>query len=138
MTGPTGILIYHPTGSKPMSPGQLGIQFGLNLVQALLAALLLEFMPFRLEDIAVGGKLISEGGDPDYYLEVSHPNLNEEQKQTFVREVTPLLVRLLNLGPQSWLARLLRITDPLYSESAFFLMNMTILTSPLAGGSLRS
>jgi phenylpyruvate tautomerase PptA (4-oxalocrotonate tautomerase family) len=72
----------------------------------------LQFMPFRLEDLAVGGKLLSEGGDPDYYLEVSHSNLKDEQKRVFVAEVTPLLARLLNLESRSWLARLLRITDP--------------------------
>lgn len=38
--GPYGILIYHPTGTNPMSPRKLAIEFGLNLLQALLAAFL--------------------------------------------------------------------------------------------------
>src|SRR5436190_22537320 len=33
MAGPTGILIYHPNGTKPFSLARLGIQFGLNVVQ---------------------------------------------------------------------------------------------------------
>ncbi len=38
--GPYGILIYHPNGTNPMSPGKLGIEFGLNLVEALIASFL--------------------------------------------------------------------------------------------------
>ncbi len=41
MRGPYGILIYHPQGTKPMSPAQLLTEFALNIVQALTAAFLL-------------------------------------------------------------------------------------------------
>src|SRR5437588_1645754 len=71
-----------------------------------------QFVPFELEDIAIDGKLLSAGGEPDYHLEVSYRKLSEEQKQTYAREVTPLLARLLNVKTRSWLERLLRVTDP--------------------------
>jgi lipopolysaccharide export LptBFGC system permease protein LptF len=38
--GPYGILIYHPNGTNPTSPRKLGVEFGLNLAQALIAAFL--------------------------------------------------------------------------------------------------
>ena len=72
----------------------------------------MQFVPFELEDIAIDGKLLSAGGEPDYHLEVSYRNLSEEQKKTYAREVTPLLARLLNVKTRSWLERLLRVTDP--------------------------
>jgi hypothetical protein len=40
-TGPSGILVYHPNGGAIMSPRQLVAELGLNIVQALLAAILL-------------------------------------------------------------------------------------------------
>lgn len=39
--GPYGILIYHPSGAEYITPRRLGVQFGLNVVQALFAAMLL-------------------------------------------------------------------------------------------------
>lgn len=39
--GPYGVLIYHPTGTKVMSAGQLIVELTLNIAQALLAAWLL-------------------------------------------------------------------------------------------------
>jgi hypothetical protein len=40
--GPSGLLIYHPSNEKdPMTPEQLGIQFGIDVILALLAAMLL-------------------------------------------------------------------------------------------------
>ena len=38
---PSGILIYHPPGAKPMTPGQLGTEFLTELIEALLAVILL-------------------------------------------------------------------------------------------------
>jgi phenylpyruvate tautomerase PptA (4-oxalocrotonate tautomerase family) len=73
---------------------------------------MLQFVPIQPEDVAVNGKLLSDNGEPDYHLEVSHRALTEGQKQAFAQEVTALLAKLLNLKQQSWLARLLRITDP--------------------------
>lgn len=41
MQGPYGVLIYHPTGTKILSFGQVFLYLGLNIVQALLATWLL-------------------------------------------------------------------------------------------------
>lgn len=41
--GPSGILIYHPSGVKALSAGQLLTEFGTNILQGLLAAILLSF-----------------------------------------------------------------------------------------------
>jgi hypothetical protein len=40
-SGPSGILIYHPSGQTALSAGQLLTEFGTNVLQGLLAALLL-------------------------------------------------------------------------------------------------
>lgn len=40
-SNPSGLLIYHPAGSKGMSPGQLAIEFLTELAEALLAVWLL-------------------------------------------------------------------------------------------------
>ena len=71
-----------------------------------------QFVQFELEDVALDGKLVSDGGEPDYLLEVSYRKLSEAPKRAFVREATSSLAKLLNLKRRSWLARLLRITDP--------------------------
>lgn len=39
--GPTGILVYHPRGQQPFAPKRFVVQFGANLIAALLAAFLL-------------------------------------------------------------------------------------------------
>lgn len=39
--GPTGILIFHPEGAPILTPAQLGIQFALTVMEALIAAWLL-------------------------------------------------------------------------------------------------
>jgi hypothetical protein len=40
-TNPSGILIYHPAGAKPISAGQLGAEFFTELIEALLVVILL-------------------------------------------------------------------------------------------------
>jgi hypothetical protein len=39
--GPYGILVYHPGGGEPMSPKQLGTEFGTDVLAALIASILL-------------------------------------------------------------------------------------------------
>ena len=39
--GPYGMVIWHPSGAEFITPRRLGVQFGLNVVQALFAAILL-------------------------------------------------------------------------------------------------
>jgi hypothetical protein len=41
--GPSGILIYHPSGRTALSPGQLLTELGTNILQGILAAILLSF-----------------------------------------------------------------------------------------------
>ena len=65
------------------------------------------FVPFRMEDMAIGGKLMIDAPDPDYLLEVTDRQLTAEKKKTFVETVTPLLIRLLEMERKSWIARLL-------------------------------
>src|SRR5689334_21110966 len=38
---PSGLLMYHPAGAKPMTPGQLVVEFLTEVVEALLAVFLL-------------------------------------------------------------------------------------------------
>lgn len=52
--GPSGILIYHPSGQKAISAGQLLTELGTNVVQALLAATLLAFAGLRSYGARVG------------------------------------------------------------------------------------
>ena len=42
-SGPSGILIYHPSGRTALSPGQLLTELGTNILQGILAAILLSF-----------------------------------------------------------------------------------------------
>jgi len=42
-SGPSGILIYHPNGRTALSPGQLLTELGTNVLQGILAAILLSF-----------------------------------------------------------------------------------------------
>jgi len=42
-SGPSGILIYHPSGQKALTPGKLGTEFGTNVLQGILVAVLLSF-----------------------------------------------------------------------------------------------
>jgi hypothetical protein len=41
--GPTAIIVYHPTGEKPMSVAQFGKELGSNILAALFVALILSF-----------------------------------------------------------------------------------------------
>jgi hypothetical protein len=72
-SGPYGILIYHPTGTTPMSGGQLRAELGLNIVQALLAAGLLVLAPgltsfaSRVGLIMVAGLLASISTSIQYW-----------------------------------------------------------------------
>ena len=52
--GPSGILVYHSSGQKAISAGQLLTEFGTNVVQALLAAILLAFAGLRAYGARVG------------------------------------------------------------------------------------
>lgn len=53
-SGPSGILVYHSSGQKAISAGQLLTELGTNVVQALLAAILLAFTGLRSYGARVG------------------------------------------------------------------------------------
>lgn len=73
IAGPNGILIYHPTGTTPFSPAKLGVELGLNVLQALLATLLLSMAPGlgsygrRLGFFAVLGILMATATNVEYW-----------------------------------------------------------------------
>jgi len=52
--GPSGILVYHSSGQKAISAGQLLTELGTNIVQALLASILLAFAGLRSYGARVG------------------------------------------------------------------------------------
>lgn len=52
--GPSGILVYHSSGQRAISAGQLLTELGTNVVQALLAAILLAFAGLRGYGARVG------------------------------------------------------------------------------------
>jgi phenylpyruvate tautomerase PptA (4-oxalocrotonate tautomerase family) len=61
---------------------------------------IVQFMPFKLENVALGGRLMNlDAANPFYYLEILDSGWNREKKETLVRELTPLLAKLLNLEP---------------------------------------
>lgn len=41
--GPTAILVYHPTGERPMSVNQMGVEFLSNVLACLFVAMILSF-----------------------------------------------------------------------------------------------
>jgi len=53
-SGPSGILVYHSSGQKAISAGQLLTELGTNIVQALLASILLAFAGLRRYGARVG------------------------------------------------------------------------------------
>jgi len=74
-----------------------GIIRALHLPVQARAAITIHFLPFRLEDVAVGGEMLSDSGPANYLLEISDRGLTREKKDALNRELTPLLARLLDL-----------------------------------------
>jgi hypothetical protein len=69
---PSGILIYHPPGVKPMTPGQLGTEFLTELIEALLAVILLSqtrltSFASRLGFVIVAGMLATIATNVSYW-----------------------------------------------------------------------
>ena len=69
---PSGILIYHPVGAKPMTPGQLGTEFLTELIEALLAVFLLSktrltSFASRLGFVIVAGMLATIATNVSYW-----------------------------------------------------------------------
>jgi hypothetical protein len=69
---PSGILIYHPPGAQPMTPGQLGTEFLTELIEALLAVILLSqtrltSFASRLGFVVVAGMLATIATNVSYW-----------------------------------------------------------------------
>jgi len=69
---PSGILIYHPAGAKPMTTGQLATEFFTELVEALLVVILLAqarlgSFASRLGFVIVAGMLASIATNVSYW-----------------------------------------------------------------------
>ena len=72
----------------------------LNLLEEGRNWTIVQFMPFKLENCAIGGSLMNvDAENPFYYLEILDSGLTREKKETLVRELTPLMANLLNLAP---------------------------------------
>jgi phenylpyruvate tautomerase PptA (4-oxalocrotonate tautomerase family) len=59
----------------------------------------LQFVPYRLEDFAVGGRLAYDSMQADYYLEYGDHHLTQERREKIAQGLTPLLAELLDLKP---------------------------------------
>lgn len=57
----------------------------------------IQFMSYRLEDMATGGRLVSETEEPIYRLELMTPRLTAKTRQTLKDYVIPLTLELLGL-----------------------------------------
>lgn len=78
--GPYGILIYHPSGAEYITPRRLGVQLGLNVVQALFAAILLSCATglssyaSRVGFVFVAGLLAALSTNVEYWNWYSFPS----------------------------------------------------------------
>jgi phenylpyruvate tautomerase PptA (4-oxalocrotonate tautomerase family) len=79
-----------------------GIIRSLHLPVQAQAEITIQFLPFRLEDVAVGGELLSDSGPANYLLEIADRGLTREKKDALNRDLTPLLGRLLDLEMDQW------------------------------------
>jgi hypothetical protein len=61
--------------------------------------LAIEFIPYRLENMAVGGRLLSETEEPSYQLEFQGFPLTPRQQEALSEQLMPLLLELLHLPP---------------------------------------
>lgn len=56
------------------------------------------FASYTPEDFAIGGRLLADGQQSDYTLEVSERNLTPQSKRRLVDALMPVLMRHLGLG----------------------------------------
>lgn len=57
----------------------------------------IHFIPYKLEEFAIGGKLTIDTQNPWYYLEITERDWTTKKKETVVHNLTLLLGKLLNL-----------------------------------------
>jgi phenylpyruvate tautomerase PptA (4-oxalocrotonate tautomerase family) len=57
----------------------------------------IHFFPLSLENVAVGGRMVSDTNEPEYHLEFGAPALGRSKKERLVQEITPVMMRRLGL-----------------------------------------
>lgn len=70
----------------------------LGLPEAHRARTTVQFAPKAPEDIAIGGVLWADGGEPDYFLQLTDYGLTREKEEALVRELLPAMLGALGLG----------------------------------------
>ncbi len=63
----------------------------------------IQFNAFNLEDMVIGGELLSEHNDKaaDYHILIRERNLDERKKKALVDKLTPLFARIFNLNEEN-------------------------------------
>ena len=51
-----------------------------------------QFVGIEPDDVAIAGELVSDGGSPDYTLEITERHLTDEKKHAAVKELLPVLM----------------------------------------------
>lgn len=74
-----------------------GVLRALHLPEQARSWTTVHFMPFQPEDMAIGGELVLDTGQPDYHLEIVDRALSRDKKSALNRDLTPLLARLLGV-----------------------------------------
>lgn len=59
----------------------------------------IHLVPLKSDCIAIGGKLVADGAEPSYLVEVTDRELNQDARQAIVDALKPLLSRHLGLRP---------------------------------------
>lgn len=63
----------------------------------------IHFVAIEPDDVAVAGVLVSDGGTPDYTLEVTERHLTQAKKHAVVKELMPVLMKNFGLRQeQRW------------------------------------
>jgi phenylpyruvate tautomerase PptA (4-oxalocrotonate tautomerase family) len=74
-----------------------GVLRALHLPEQSRSSITLHFTPYYLDDIAIGGEMLSDLAEADHVVEISARGLTREKRAALNRELTPLLARLLGL-----------------------------------------
>lgn len=75
------------------------IALALDLPEAERDRITIHFLPYRLENMAIGGRLLSETEEPDYHLEFYDAALTQPKKEKLLRYLMPLMLEQLGLPP---------------------------------------
>lgn len=98
---------------SPALSAELKRKLAFQLTDAVIAGLCMDdscrqrttirFDAVNAEDLAVAGELLSEGGAPDYLLEITDLALSDAQKHAAVKAIVPVLMQNFGLRKeQAW------------------------------------